>query len=121
MATRPAGRQLMISWVAEDPDTDTLQYTLLFRAEDESVWKPLKQELTETSFAIDADTLADGRYLFRVIASDTLSNPGSSARTAEFTSVPVQLDQTAPTLEASYQNGRLSVKCTDAASARSEG
>ena len=116
LATRPAGRQLMISWVAEDPDTDTLQYSLHFRAEDELAWKPLKHELTETNFSIDADTLADGRYLFRVIASDTLSNPGGSARTAEFTSVPVQLDQTAPTIDASLVNGRLSVKCADTAS-----
>lgn len=116
LATRPAGRQLMLSWVAEDPDTDTLQYSLLFRAEDESLWKTLKQELTDSSFAIDADTLADGRYLFRIIASDTLSNPGSSARSAEFTSVPVQLDQTAPSIEATLQNGRLNVKCIDLAS-----
>ncbi len=116
LATRPAGRQLMLSWVAEDPDADTLQYTLLFRAEDESTWKTLKTDLTESSFAIDADTLADGRYVFKVIASDALSNAGSSVKTAELSSVPVQLDQTAPVLEVSYLNGKLNVKCTDAAS-----
>ncbi len=116
LATRPAGRQLMLSWVAEDPDGDTLQYTLQFRAEDESAWKMLKQDLTETSFAIDADTLADGRYMFRLVANDTLSNAASSVKSAEFTSVPVQLDQTAPLLEAAFTGGRLSVKCTDAAS-----
>jgi hypothetical protein len=113
LATRPAGRQLMLSWVAEDSDSDTLQYSLYFRAEEERDWKLLKQELTETNHTIDADTLADGRYLFRVVASDGLSNPGAQARTAEFQSVPVQLDQTAPTLEATLQEGNLKIRCAD--------
>ena len=116
LASRPAGRQLMLSWVAEDPDTDTLQYSLHFRGEDESQWKLLKQELTENSYTIDADTLADGRYLFRITASDTLSNPTASARTTEFSSVPVQLDQSVPTLEATLSGQTLSIKCTDSAS-----
>ncbi len=116
LASRPAGRQLMLSWVAEDPDSDTLQYTLHFRGEDESQWKLLKQELTENSFTIDADTLADGRYLFRLTASDTLSNPSASARTTEFNSVPVQLDQSVPTIEATLNGTTLSIKCTDSAS-----
>lgn len=116
LALRPAGRQLMLSWVAEDPDSDTLQYTLHFRGEDESQWKLLKQDLTDNSFTIDADTLADGRYLFRVTASDTLSNSSASARTTEFSSVPVQLDQSVPTLEATLNGTTLSIKCTDTAS-----
>ena len=116
LASRPAGRQLMLSWVAEDPDSDTLQYSLHFRGEDESQWKLLKQELTENSYTIDADTLADGRYIFRITASDTLSNPSASARTTEFSSVPVQLDQSVPTLEAILSGQPLSIKCTDSAS-----
>jgi len=116
LASRPAGRQLMLSWVAEDPDTDTLQYSLHFRAEDESDWKLLKQELTESNLSLDADTLADGRYLFRVTASDTLSNPAAVARSTDFSSVPVQLDQTAPVLEATLTNGALTIRCKDDAS-----
>ena len=74
------------------------------------------QELTENSYTIDADTLADGRYLFRITASDTLSNPTATARSTEFSSVPVQLDQSAPTLEATLNGQTLSIKCTDSAS-----
>jgi len=116
LATRPAGRQLMLSWIAEDADGDTLQYSLHFRSEDETEWKLLKQEMTETSHSIDADTLADGRYLFRVTASDTLSNSAPNSKTVEFTSVPVQLDQSSPVLEASIREGRLMIRCMDAAS-----
>lgn len=116
LASRPAGRQLMLSWVAEDPDSDTLQYSLHFRAEDETEWKLLKQELTDTNLSLDADTLADGRFLFRVTASDTLSNPASAVRSTEFNSVPVQLDQTAPVLEATLSGGTLTIQCKDDAS-----
>jgi hypothetical protein len=116
LPTRPVTRNLMVSWVAEDPDSDTLQYTVQFRAEDEADWKPLKTELTDTSFNIDADTLADGRYLFRVAASDVLSNSAATARTADLVSVPVQLDQSAPSLEAALQQNSLRVKALDSAS-----
>ncbi len=116
LATRPAGRQLMLSWVAEDSDADTLQYSLHFRAEDESDWKLLKQDLTDNNLSLDADTLADGRYVFRVTASDTLSNSPAAARSTDFSSVPVQLDQTAPLLEATLTNGVLTIRCKDDAS-----
>jgi hypothetical protein len=117
LPTRPVTRNLMLSWVAEDPDSDTLQYQLQFRAEDETEWKPLKAELAENNFNVDADTLADGRYLFRVLATDAPSNSTATARTAELVSVPVQLDQTAPSIEASWQQNTLRVRATDTASA----
>lgn len=116
LATRPAGRQLLLSWTAEDPDGDTLQYSLHFRAEEENDWKLLKAELTDVSHAIDADTLADGRYLFRLTASDGLSNTTAAAQTAVFTSVPVQLDQTAPSVELILNGARLEIEARDTAS-----
>lgn len=116
LAVRPAGRQLTLSWVAEDPDSDVLQYELEFRAEEEREWKPLKREMTEAVHSIDADTLADGRYLFRVRASDELSNSRSTARTAVFESVPVLLDQTAPQVEARLEGDVLTIRARDEAS-----
>lgn len=116
LAVRPAGRQLMLSWTAEDPDSDTLQYTLHFRAEDETEWKLLKGELTDPNHTIDADTLADGRYLFRLTATDALSNAATTARNAMFTSAPVLLDQTAPAVELSLNGNQLRIKASDAAS-----
>jgi hypothetical protein len=116
LATRPAGRQLMLSWTAEDPDSDTLQYSLFFRAEEENEWKLLKGELTDLSHTIDADTLADGRYLFRVSASDGLSNAAAAAQAAVFTSVPVLLDQSPPVVEMKLEGTMLNVRATDTAS-----
>jgi hypothetical protein len=90
--------QLFLSWQADDPDNDRLVYTLQVRGEGEREWKTLKSELTDNTFSLDADSLADGRYRFRVIASDRPSNPPSQAREADLESPPVLLDQTPPVL-----------------------
>jgi hypothetical protein len=88
--------QLFLSWQADDPDNDRLVYTLQVRGESEREWKTLKPELFDNTYTLEADTLADGRYRFRVIASDRPSNPPSQAREADLESAPVLLDQTPP-------------------------
>ena len=94
--SRAALQQLAISWVADDPDSDKLVYELDFRGEGEQVWKPLKKDLTDMGYTIDSDSLADGRYFFRVIASDRASNPAGTARETELVSSPVLIDNTPP-------------------------
>jgi len=118
---RAGGEQLQIAWQAEDPDGDRLAYSLFFRGEDEREWKLLKANSSDNTYAIDADALADGRYLFRVVASDSPSNPPSSARTAELVSSPTLIDHTPPvvTLAAPRPSGaqvEIEVEAADAAS-----
>jgi hypothetical protein len=120
--SRAASQQLTLTWQAEDPEGDRLVYALSFRGEGESDWKLLKSNLHETSYSIDGDTLADGRYYFRVVASDRESNPPDSAREAELISSPVLIDNTPPVIAVASQdlkNGVLDVvfSGTDAASA----
>ena len=120
--SRAASQQLTISWQAEDPDSDKLVYTLYFRGEGEFDWKMLKANLHETSYSIDGDTLADGRYFFRVVASDRESNPQESALEAELISSPVLIDNTPPAIAVAsqeFKNGVLDVVFSgaDAASA----
>jgi hypothetical protein len=88
--------QITLTWQAEDPDGDRLVYTTYFRGEDEQEWKLLKANLHENTFTFDGDAMADGKYYFRVVASDSEANPRSSARTAELTSAPVLIDNTPP-------------------------
>ena len=90
--------QISIGWQAEDPDGDRLVYALYFRGEDEREWKVLKTNLHDASLTFDGDALADGKYYFRVIASDREVNPPSMARTAELTSAPVLIDNTPPAI-----------------------
>jgi hypothetical protein len=96
MLVKPAASQMVISWQAEDPDGDRLLYSLYFRGDDEREWKLLKADLRDAMFTLDAESLADGRYRFRVVASDRESNASSSAREAELVSAPVQVDNTPP-------------------------
>ena len=92
--TRAASQNLIVTWQADDPDGDKLVYSLFFRGEGERDWKPLKLNIHENSFTIDGDALADGRYSFRVTASDREVNaPGLEA---ELESSPVLIDNTPP-------------------------
>ncbi len=96
--TRASSQSLVISWQADDPDGDKLVYSLYFRGEGERDWKPLKLNLHENTFTIDGDALADGRYSFRVMASDREANtPGLEA---DLESSPVLIDNTPPVITA---------------------
>jgi hypothetical protein len=99
--SRAASQQINIGWQAEDSDNDRLVYTLYFRGEGEQEWKLLKGNLHENSFLLDGDVLADGKYLFRVTASDREANPPGSAREAELISAPVLIDNTPPAIAVS--------------------
>lgn len=96
MVSRAGAQQLNVTWLAEDPDGDRLVYSLEFRGEGEREWKPLKANLHESTFLLDGDVLADGKYFFRVTASDRESNPQATAREAELVSAPVLIDNTPP-------------------------
>ncbi len=121
-ATRATVRQMQVSWQAEDPDNDRLVFSLYFRGEGEREWKLIASNLQETSRTIDGDALADGRYHFRVVASDHPSNPPSAAREAELVSPPVLVDNTPPlvtpgAIQRSGERAEAVFEAADAASA----
>jgi hypothetical protein len=92
--------QLQIAWAAEDADGDRLMYSLYFRGEDEQRWKLLRSNMPENALTLDSDVLADGKYFFRVLASDKTVNPPDTAREAELVSAPVLIDNTPPAVTA---------------------
>jgi hypothetical protein len=96
--TRSFAQQTQVTWQADDPDGDKLIYSLYFRGEGERAWKLLKANLYDNTFSIDADALADGRYTFRVVASDSPANPPNFSRGAEAVSAPVLIDNTPPSV-----------------------
>lgn len=102
-----SGSQIQVTWQADDPDGDRLLYSLYFRGEDEKEWKLLRANVMENSLLLDGDVLADGRYYFRVVASDLPSNPPNAARSDELVSAPVLIDNTPPlvTLSAPRRTG----------------
>ena len=98
--SRGPGQQLQVAWVAEDADGDRLIYNLYFRGEEETEWKLLHGNTTDNYYALESDVVADGRYYFRVTASDRLSNAAEAARETEMVSAPVIVDNTPPVVTA---------------------
>ena len=99
--SRGLSQQILISWQAEDADGDRLLYTLYFRGEDEQQWKLLRANFADASMLLDGEVFADGKYVFRVVASDKMSNAAGAAREAELISAPILFDNTPPTVTAS--------------------
>jgi hypothetical protein len=119
--TRASSDQIVISWQAEDPDGDRLVYNLYFRGEDETQWKLLKSDTHDTSMTLEAQVFADGKYFFRVVASDREANPPSTAREAQLVSAPVMIDNTPPvvtfgTVRRAGATAHVEVEGADAAS-----
>lgn len=102
--SRAAQQQLIISWQADDPDGDKLIYELDFRGEGERDWIVLKKDLHDSAYTIDGDALADGRYFFRVTASDRESNPPPAAKESDLVSSPVLIDNTPPAIRIQSAN-----------------
>ncbi len=88
--------QTQISWQADDPENDKLVYSVLFRAEDERDWQVIRSHMFENTLLLDPDVFADGRYFFKVVASDAPSNAPEFAQRAELVSTPVLIDNTPP-------------------------
>ena len=88
--------QTQISWQADDPDNDKLVYSVYFRAEDQTSWQLIRSRMFENTLLLDPDVLADGRYYFKVTASDAPSNSAEFVRQSELSSSPVLIDNTPP-------------------------
>ncbi len=101
--------QTQISWQADDPDGDKLAYSVYFRAEEETIWQLVRSPMFENTLLLDPDVFADGRYYFKVVASDSPSNSAAYARESELVSSPVLIDNTPPlvTLDKPVRDGTI--------------
>jgi hypothetical protein len=91
------GLQTLV-WKAEDADGDRLSYTLQFRREGDQQWRDLRTGLTDPIFVWDTTTVADGRYIVRVIASDGPTNAADRVLTGDRESDPIDVDNTPPVI-----------------------
>lgn len=98
-----------IEWDVEARDSDELLYDAFIRPEGaaDGEWVKLNTDgpLSKKQLNLDLDTLADGIYEVRVIASDEPSNGSGSAALDELVSEPFVIDRTRPTLEAVKLDG----------------
>jgi hypothetical protein len=86
-------------WQAEDRNSDTLEYAIYYRALNEQTFRLLRDKLRDNFYTIDGATLADGRYVIKVIASDAPDNPPGQKLTGERLSEPVDIDNTPPVVK----------------------
>ncbi|HEY6660685.1 MAG TPA: hypothetical protein VI031_06075, partial [Pyrinomonadaceae bacterium] len=90
-------------WQAEDRNSDTLEYSIYYRALNEQTFRLLKDKLRDNFYTIDGATLADGRYVIKVVASDAPDNPPGQKLTGERLSEPVDIDNTPPVVKVMVQ------------------
>lgn len=104
-------------WKAEDGDGDRLLYSIQYRREGEAAWRDLRAGLTDPMFVWDTTSVADGRYLIRVRASDSPTNSADRALTGDRESDPFEIDNTPPqlTIESARTGNslRLTVRVRD--------
>jgi hypothetical protein len=105
-----------LTWKTTDSDSDKVVHALDFRPVPSSRWIPLKSEVRESFYSFDTTSLPDGEYVFRLIASDSESNPEEPKTAARETS-PVSIDNTPPVVRRlDSGRGALRVEVVDAAS-----
>jgi WD40 repeat protein len=104
---------MSFTWEAEDPNQDELVFSIFFRGENESEWKPLKEDVDEKYFTLEADTLPDGKYQVRITADDAPSNPRDLALSGSLISQTFDIDNIPPQVEVlsqTSQNGAAVVR-----------
>jgi hypothetical protein len=90
---------IQVNWTATDPDSDQLEFALYFKGQDEAEWKLIEDELQQSSLPLQVKGIADGRYRFKVIASDRPANPPGAGLTDVLVSDEVVVDNTPPRVE----------------------
>ena len=118
----PADPEAKIRWKADARDDDELVYRVYARkvGAPEGAWLRLddpSKPLSKTSFTWKLDTVPDGVYEVRVVASDEPSNGTAFARHDALVSDPVVVDRGRPEVVGVDRKGRaLTVRVRDAAS-----
>lgn len=90
-----------LQWQAEDRNGDTLLYSVFYRSIAEGTFHLLKENLRDNFYSIDGAALGDGRYVFKVLASDAPENSLGQALTGERVSEPLSVDSSPPVVRAS--------------------
>lgn len=88
-----------VVWAAHDDNDDDLVFSIYYRGESETNWRLLKDKITERFYSWDTQTMPDGAYYLKIVASDLPSNPAGQALTAERVSERLEVANTPPRIE----------------------
>jgi hypothetical protein len=87
---------ITVRWAAHDDNGDELTYALYLRGDGESVWRLLKEGITEKAYSFDATLIPDGGYQIKVVASDAPAHTPGDALTGVKESERFEVDTTPP-------------------------
>jgi hypothetical protein len=87
---------ITVRWAAHDDNGDDLIFSLYLRGDGETVWRLLKDNITDKAWSFDATLIPDGGYQVKVVASDAPSHTPGDALTAEKVSERFEVDTTPP-------------------------
>ncbi len=106
-----------LKWEASDPNGDPLRFALEVRPEGRpEAWLPVAEGLQGTSFSFDVQSLPDGPYRFRLVASEQ-GTEGTERLSSEEVTSPVAVDHTPPELASvEKRGGKLRLTLRDASS-----
>jgi hypothetical protein len=104
-----------VSWEAEDPNQDALRFELALERDD-GFDLPVRDRVESTQLGVDTTAVPDGRYRFRLRATDVGSNPGDAL---EGTAVSewFEVDNAPPEIALERDGAHWSVRVRDAGSA----
>ncbi len=111
---KPKTGYLTAEWSANDPNGDTLKYDVFLRKTSDKNWIAFKQDFTESKCQIPTEMYEDGKYILKIVADDSLSNPPSDYRSHAMISQSFSIDSTAPVLnDYSVQNNQMTFTVSD--------
>jgi hypothetical protein len=87
---------ITVRWAAHDDNGDELIYSLYLRGDGETVWRLLKDQITDKAYSFDATLIPDGGYQIKVVASDAPSHTPADALTGDKISERFEVDTTPP-------------------------
>jgi len=87
---------LIVTWEARDLNKDKLKYNIYIKKYNAQNWILIKADINEKTLHLDTRLFQDGKYVLRVVADDSLSNPPSLSKSSDMVSSPFLIDSTAP-------------------------
>jgi hypothetical protein len=87
---------ITVRWAAHDDNGDDLVYALYLRGDGETVWRLLKDQITDKAYSFDSTLIPDCGYQIKVVASDSPSHTPADALTGDKISERFEVDTTPP-------------------------
>ncbi len=117
----PQRGAISMQWQAEDRNGDSIEYSVFYRAANSTEFYPLKSNVRDNYFTVDANALPDGRYIFKIVASDAPSNPAGLAMSDDLETESIDVDNTPPAVTADAPrvtgtNAEVTFRASDATS-----